>query len=60
MLTIKAKSEKKCFICGSAEKTVDVQFADKSFRGVLCLTHVHEKLKPEVNRAAGGGSGKAT
>jgi hypothetical protein len=50
MLTIKAKSEKKCFICGSAEKTVDVQFADKSFRGVLCLTHVHEKLKPDASK----------
>ena len=47
MVTIKAKSEKKCFICNSAEKTADVQFADKSFRGVLCLSHIYEKLKTE-------------
>jgi hypothetical protein len=60
MLTIKAKSEKKCFICGSVDKTVDVAFADKSFRGVLCLTHVHEKLKPEAKNAQGLGGGKTS
>lgn len=51
MLTIKSLSDQPCFICRSREKTVDVAFADKTFRGVLCMTHVYEKLKPEVPHA---------
>jgi hypothetical protein len=51
MLTIKGPSDKPCFICGSREKTADVQFADRTFRGVLCLNHIHEKIKPEVKGA---------
>lgn len=47
VLTIKGPSDKPCFICASKERTVDVQFADKSFRGVLCMEHVYQKLKPE-------------
>jgi hypothetical protein len=47
MLVIKAASDKPCFICSSAEKTVEVTFADKTFRGVLCLKHIWEKLKKE-------------
>ncbi|HUY33190.1 MAG TPA: hypothetical protein VMV69_10440 [Pirellulales bacterium] len=53
MLTIKSLSDKKCFICGSTEKTAEVQFADKTFRGVLCLNHIYEKLKPEKSHAQG-------
>lgn len=45
MLTIREVSEKPCFICGKTERTVVVQFADKSFRGVLCLNHVWQKLQ---------------
>lgn len=52
MLTIKSLSDQPCFICRSREKTVEVAFANKTFRGVLCMTHVHEKLKPEVPNAA--------
>jgi hypothetical protein len=58
VLVIKSLSDKRCFICGSAEKTADVQFADKTFKGVLCLLHIYEKLKPEVPRAAGQASGR--
>ena len=47
MLTVKALSSQKCFICGSTDKTVEVQFSDKTFRGVLCMNHVYEKLKQE-------------
>jgi hypothetical protein len=47
MLTIKCISDKPCFICGKRDRTVDVAFADKTFRGVLCMEHVYEKLKPE-------------
>ena len=60
MLTIKALSDKRCFICGSAEKTADVQFSDKTFKGVLCLQHIYEKLKPEVPRAAGQTGSRAS
>ena len=51
MLTIKGVSDQPCFICRGKEKTVEVAFADKTFRGVLCMTHVYEKLKPEVPHA---------
>lgn len=51
MLTIKCPSDQPCFICRSRDKTVEVAFADKTFRGVLCLAHVYEKLKPEVPNA---------
>jgi hypothetical protein len=57
MLSIKSASTKPCFICGSREKTVEVTFADKTFRGVLCLNHIHEKLK-EVPHVASQPSGK--
>jgi hypothetical protein len=52
MLTIKGLSDQSCFICRSREQTVEVAFQDKTFRGVLCLAHVYEKLKPEVPHAA--------
>jgi hypothetical protein len=52
MLIIKGPSEKPCFICQSPEKTVDVQFSDKTFRGVLCLEHIYQKLKPVVKNGA--------
>lgn len=52
MLTIKSLSDQPCFICRSREETVEVAFADKTFRGVLCMAHVHEKLKPEVPHVA--------
>ena len=58
VLTIKCVSEKPCFICNGREKTVEVSFDDRTFKGVLCLTHVYDKLKPEVPRAAGQSSGK--
>lgn len=45
MLMIKGPSDKPCFICQSKEKTAEVHFTDKTFRGVLCMTHVYEKLK---------------
>ena len=51
MLTVKGLSDQPCFICRSRDKTVEVAFADKTFRGVLCLAHVYEKLKPEVPNA---------
>jgi hypothetical protein len=60
MLTIKCVSDKPCFICNSREKTVDVSFGDKTFRGVLCLTHVYEKLKPEGTKPAGPSNGKSS
>jgi hypothetical protein len=44
MLTILGTSEKKCFICSTGERTVVVQFADRSFKGVLCLEHAYKKL----------------
>lgn len=47
MLTIKCPSDKPCFICGTSERTADVSFADKTFRGVLCMEHIYEKLRPE-------------
>jgi hypothetical protein len=58
VLTIKCASDKPCFICGSKDKTTEVVFADKTFRGVLCLAHVYDKLKPEVPRVARPTSGK--
>jgi hypothetical protein len=58
VLTIRCVSEKPCFICNGREKTVEVSFDDRTFKGVLCLTHVYDKLKPEVPRAAGQSSGK--
>lgn len=60
MVTIKAASDKSCFICNGREKTVEVQFADKTFRGVLCLSHVYEKTKPEVKGADGQASRRTT
>jgi hypothetical protein len=53
MLTIKGPSEKPCFICGSKTKTAEVQFADKTFRGVLCMDDVYKKVQPgkEVTNA---------
>ena len=51
VLTIKGLSDKPCFICNAREKTVEVSFGDKTFRGVLCLNHVFEKLKPEATSA---------
>jgi hypothetical protein len=47
MLTIREVSDKRCFICGTTERTVVVQFGDKSFRGVLCLKHVWDKLREQ-------------
>jgi hypothetical protein len=47
VLTVKSPSDKPCFICASKERTVEVHFADKTFRGVLCMDHVYAKLKPE-------------
>ena len=60
MLTIRAVSDKPCFICGSKEKTAEVSFSDKTFRGVLCMTHVYEKIKAEkeVTRAPGEAGGR--
>ena len=58
MVTIKQATEQKCFICSTKEQTVEVSFADKTFRGVLCMKHVYEKVK--VSRDAGGGGGKAS
>lgn len=46
MLTIKGPSEKPCFICGSRTKTAEVQFADKTFRGVLCMEDIYKKVQP--------------
>ena len=46
MLTIKGPSEKPCFICGSKTKTAEVQFADKTFRGVLCMDDIYKKVQP--------------
>ena len=59
MLTIRMVSDQPCFICGSKENTAEVSFSDKTFRGVLCLMHVYEKVKAgkEVSgatREAGG------
>jgi hypothetical protein len=54
MLTVKGLSDQPCFICRSRDKTVEVAFADKTFRGVLCLSHVFEKLAPEVPHVAQG------
>jgi hypothetical protein len=51
MLTIKGVSDKSCFICNAREKTVEVSFGDKTFRGVLCLAHVYEKLNPLPTQA---------
>ena len=56
MVTIKQTADQKCFICSTKEETVDVSFADKTFRGVLCMKHVYEKVK--ANRATGVGGGK--
>ncbi len=50
MLSIRGISDKPCFICSTKEKTVEVSFGDKTFRGVLCLTHVYDKLKPDGAR----------
>jgi hypothetical protein len=50
MLSIRGVSDKPCFICSARDKTVDVAFGDKTFRGVLCLTHVYDKLKPDGAR----------
>lgn len=60
MLTIRESSEKPCFICGSKEKTAEVSFSDKTFRGVLCLTHIYEKVKmgKEVAGAAREAGGR--
>ncbi|MDB5344288.1 MAG: hypothetical protein JWP89_2665 [Schlesneria sp.] len=51
MLAIKGPSDKPCFICSSKEKTAEVVFADKTFRGVLCMEHIYGKLKPEAKHA---------
>ena len=60
MLTIRMASDKPCFICGSKEKTAEVSFSDKTFRGVLCMTHVYDKIKTEkeVTRAPGETGGR--
>ena len=58
MLSIRGVSDKPCFICNTREKTVDVAFGDKTFRGVLCLNHVHEKLKTDVPRPAAQSTNK--
>jgi hypothetical protein len=58
MLSIRGVSDKPCFICNAREKTVDVAFGDKTFRGVLCLTHVYDKLKPESGKTQEKPSGK--
>lgn len=46
-VTIRGVVNLPCFICNAKEKCVDVQFADRTFRGVLCLDHVYAKLKQE-------------
>lgn len=58
MLSIKCVSDRPCFICNGREKTVEVSFGDRSFRGILCLNHVHEKLKADSPRAAGPSNAK--
>jgi hypothetical protein len=45
MLWINATSDKPCFICQETKGCVEVSFKDKTFKGVLCLSHVHQKLK---------------
>lgn len=57
MIQLLGPSDKSCFVCSSKEKTAEVKFKDGTFRGVLCLTHVHEKLKSEVKRAESGAGG---
>lgn len=60
MLTIKGLSDKPCFICNKTELCVELMFDDKTFRGVLCLSHMHQKLKSkEVPRAESGTGGRA-
>jgi len=61
VLTIRAVSDKPCFICGNKDKTAEVSFSDKTFRGVLCMTHVYEKIKAEkeVARAPGEAGSRA-
>lgn len=36
-----------CFICGKTEESLNVQFLDKTFKGVLCLEHFYSKLQPK-------------
>lgn len=55
MLTIKCVSDKPCFICNRREDTAEVQFADKTFRGVLCMTHIFDKLRKEAGGAESAG-----
>ena len=50
MVTIKGPSNSCCFICGTKERTADVQFADKTFRGVLCMEDIYKKLKQAEKR----------
>lgn len=57
MLTIKCASDKPCFICASKEKTAEVVFADKTFRGVLCIEHVYKKLQGKEVAGVAGQSG---
>ena len=58
MVTLKGPSDKPCFICASKVNTVEVTFADKTFRGVLCMEHVYEKILPakEVKSVPSGAS----
>jgi len=58
MLWINGLSDKACFICGSTKKTLDVNFRDKTFKGVLCLEHVHEKVKQKEGADAAGESSR--
>lgn len=52
MVTIKALSDKPCFLCGSKEDTADVKFRDGSFQGVVCKTHLFQLLKRQAKEAA--------
>lgn len=58
MVRITGLSDKPCFICGKREHTVEVNFDDKSFKGVLCIGDVYKKVKPKTDLFENGESAK--
>jgi hypothetical protein len=65
MLWINGPSDRPCFICGSKDRTVDVNFRDKTFRGVLCMDDLYDKITRNTDDAehelevTGGGEAPA-
>lgn len=56
-ITIKDTNDKPCTICMTTEKVVEADFADKTFKGTVCMTHLWHMIVARSGKKNGNGQG---